>query len=269
MLFILQQTKDFDIELTILKNELKRQKYLHGFREEEISYFDEGMSYPSGTRIKECVPVGSIEFVEKCLKNVHGIGHMVPMEIPEVLRKDEFLLRDYKIVDASHIPESGMWFIKDASRLKQFSYCGEMSYFMYEDIFNEPKINDTRLHLNPAHKFVISGVIPIMAEYRVFVMDDEIQGIQFYDGIPTIMPTPDEIKKLKKICNSYMLDDTRPKSYAIDIAIIKADNKEKRDLAIIEVCPFMSLGLYGFYSEKIPYMYADGFRWYLENNNED
>lgn len=268
MLFILQKENDwdFDLEVSVLRDIVKRDRYLHEYLNEDNTFFDEGMLYPKKMNVKDAVVVGTIEFVSKYLKNVHEISHMAPIEIPKVLRKPEYLCREYSIITADDIPKKGNWFIKDASRLKQFSYCGDMSWFYYDGIFDEPGKMDTRLHLDKTHKFALSEVVNILSEYRVIVSDDKIEAIQHYDGYCTIMPTPDEIDKLKRMILNYQLDSDRPKTYAMDVAVIKKN--DKRDLALIEVCPFASLGTYGYISDKLPYMYADGLRWYKEKNKE-
>lgn len=252
MKFLIQKLEEFDIETELLYDIIHKEKYLHHAERGYISMITDRYG-DKKKMFKEYIPIGNIEFVEKFLQTVWDIPYMTPIEVPEVLRKEEYLLRDYKIVPAEKLPKTGYMFIKDASRLKQATYLGDLSlmntgHFMFET--------------DNTHKYVISEVLNILSEYRVFVCKDNIKGIQYYDGDPLVMPNEKEITKLNKMVANYQLDDTRPKSYTMDIAIVK--QKEGRDLTIIEVHPFACVGLYGFYSQSLPFMYADGFNWYLK-----
>lgn len=268
MKFLTQITEPIDIEVEMLRQEIDHMPLCDDIKK-DMHFLEDIESFGCGKYmdlIGDATPVGTIEFVEKFLSIVHNIPYMAPIEIPEVLRKEEYLLREYRIIDADQVPWTGDWFIKDASRLKQFSYLGDMSMFMYDGIFDRPKENDYSLHLDKSHKFVLSKRVCIQSEYRAFVYNDDIKGIQFYNGNPLVMPTEDEIKKLRKMVSNYMADDTRPKAYAIDIAVIKTEPKS-RDIVLIELCPFACVGTYGF-SGNLPYMYRDGFLWYLQHNTQ-
>ena len=113
--------------------------------------------------------------------------------------------------------------------------------------------------------YVFSEVKNILSEYRVFVYKDEIKGIQFYDGNPTVMPTPSEINKIQEMVLRYMLDNNRPGAYSLDVAIIETKNENKRDLMILECHPFTSLGLYGINGSFLPYAYREGLDWYIKH----
>lgn len=265
MLFIIQYDetfKDLDIEMSILKDIISHQKHTHELMMKSISYFNKGVCYPKEIDIKKAVPVGSLDFVGQYLKNIHGIFNMNPIEVPNELRKEKYLCRKYSIVKADKVPRSGFYFIKDVSELKQFSYSGDMELLFSRNAFS---INNDSV-LNSNHLYQVSELVDILSEYRVVVSDDMIKGIQFYNGDPTIMPTPDEINKIKEMILVYMLNKDRPKSYALDVAIIKSNNTIGRDLMIVELCPFICVGTYGFYSKNIPYMYRDGVSWYIDCN---
>lgn len=57
-----------------------------------------------------------------------------------------------------------------------------------------------------------------------------------------------------------------PKSYTIDIMAYKNEQTGEMDFEIIEVHPIVSVGLYGFDSDKLLEMYVDGIRYYREIN---
>lgn len=102
--FILQKdfiSSDSEIELMIIKDLLKLEKFLYDYIElskDELSDYKDS----------EKIPVGTIDFVETYLKNtVKGFYRENPIEIPKYLRTDEFLKRDYKIVEYKDIPTRG------------------------------------------------------------------------------------------------------------------------------------------------------------------
>lgn len=206
--------------------------------------------------MKEIIPIGSLKFVEKFLSEVHGVKTMNCIEVPKVLRKDRYLKRKYAVLDKENLPASGCYFLKYASKLKDFTYRGLIDFLPKEDLGNgEPYLKDG--------KYVVSEVVDILAEYRCFILEDKIEAIQFYDGDCTVMPTQDDIKLLKEMVCVYSLDDTRPDAYTLDIALIK-----DRGLAILEVHPHVSVGLYGYSKPDLLYSYAYGFDWYVSKNVE-
>jgi hypothetical protein len=202
------------------------------------------------------IPVGSIHFVARYLALAHNIFHMTPIEIPDELMCERFLLRDYKVVPYSEIPKTGMHFIKDISTLKSFTYSGSMEAF-FDQLPILPKINQS-------HIYQVSDILNILSEYRVIVIDNEIEAIQYYNGDPTVMPSEEEILKIKIMVLKYSLSKNKPGAYTMDVAVIKKD--DKRDLALIEVHPAVAFGTYGYSCPKIIDMYAKGFDWYVQCN---
>lgn len=269
MFFILQKEdryNDLDIDLLTLKQELEKQKYQHEYTFMSIKDLAPSIKGYSIKNMKDAIPVGSIDFVGAFLKKFYNIENMNPIEIPNELRLDKFLNRNYSIIESKDLPKKGYYFVKDVSKLKVFSYTGEIEYLLYDEVFEEAKGMDTRLHLNKNHLYQVSEVKCILAEYRVFVVEDKIQGIQFYDGDPCIMPTPEEINKIKEMTLRYMLNPTRPKAYSLDIAIIKTNDTLGRNLMLLECHPFTSLGLYGVNGSFLPMAYRYGLDWYINHN---
>ena len=257
MFFVIQKEKIHidDVDTLTIVNELEKTRLLNEYIFMNLKEISNGQFASSD----KAIPIGTIQFVEGYLKNIKGIEKMNPIEVPSILRKEEFLCRDYKILDKDELMNiHGRYFCKYASHLKSFSHLGDIDQLKYVDEGKEPFLKDGL--------YVVSEIKDILAEYRVYVVDDEIKGIQFYDGYPTIMPTPTEIAKLQKMINIYMLDNDRPKAYTMDIAIIKSNNVEKRDLMIVEVHPFACVGLYGMYGGFLPYAYKQGLDYYLNIN---
>lgn len=206
----------------------------------------------------ETIPVGSLDFVQSYLSKIYAIDRMSPIEVPERLRIPKMLRRAYSIVRYQDLPKNGHWFVKDVSALKKGSYIGCISA-----LHN----NQSNFQLHEDHLYQVSSVLNILAEYRVFVHHDRIVGIQFYDGDVLIMPTPAEIKKIQEAVVRYSVSHDCPDAYTMDWAIIDTDcKKESRDIAILEVHPFVSVGTYGLEGPMLVDMYKNGLQWYIKHN---
>lgn len=247
----LPKPKHPDLDLLSLMQELdsERQEYLTITKSSiQNLYVDDNLDY-----YKSIVPVGDLSFVQTVLSKIHDIDHMNPIEVPEVLRKDAFLKRKYSIRKKSDLPKEGYYFVKNASQLKDFSYNGEIAHI------HEGPQNDYCVHFKDDCLYQLSEVVFILSEYRVFVHQDKIIGIHYYDGECDILP---DIHDINFMVDMYKLDNDRPEAYTMDIAVIK-----NRGTAILEVHPWVSVGLYGYmFNGKLPYCYIHGFDYYKTIN---
>ena len=108
------------------------------------------------------------------------------------------------------------------------------------------------IKINPDELYVVSSIIEnVQAEYRVFVHRGKILGIKQYDGDPLTEITKQSIERLKQIVGVLSIDNQMPKSYTIDIMAYKNEQTGEMDFEIIEVHPIVSVGLYGFDSDKL------------------
>lgn len=189
------------------------------------------------------IPIGTLEFVRTWLKKYKGIESMKPIEVPEILREEKYLGRSYDIVSFEDLELKGYKFIKDIDKLKQFSFTG--------DLGNLDK-NDESIFIS--QNYLISNVVDIMSEYRVFVSDMSIKAIQFYDGDCTVFPN---VSLLREMVGKYYLVQDRPKSYTMDIAVLKNGRT-----IILEVHPVVSVGTYGYSEYALLNMYNDGIKFY-------
>ena len=251
MLFVLQrETEDLDIDVLTLKEELKQQKIRHQYVEmslSELKAFD--FKKFAGRNLSQIVPVGSLEFVKEFLRINYAIPNMNPIEVPKELRLQHLLNREYQIADYRDVEKMhGKKFIKYASELKVFSY--------WDDIQLLVKNNAIKPGL-----YVVSELIDIAAEYRVFVHKDEIVGIQFYDGSPLKLLSCEHLKRIQEMILRYSQNNNRPKSYTLDVAILSNDK-----ISIIELHPWCSVGLYGCTGGFLPDAYINGFMWYVKHN---
>lgn len=224
-----------DIEVFNAKDIIKYSSYYIGYDFAELKDIKRGKEDYS-----DYIPIGTIPFVETWLKKYRRIDRMKPIEVPEVLRIERYLGRDYEIKSLSEIEFKGNKFIKDVDKLKQFSYLGNLESL------------DKRLLVS--ENYLISSVVNIMAEYRVFVDNTDIKAIQYYDGDCTVFPN---VSILREMIYKYSVVRDRPKSYTMDIAVLKNGKT-----VIIEVHPVTSVGTYGFSSIGLLYMYKDGIDYY-------
>lgn len=248
--FILQKEPVQDIDVLIVKQELDKQRLVHSYTEMSLKKLEGYLEKEDGSmseKLKEAVPVGTLEFVSCYLEKVHGIRSMNPIEVPECLRLGNILKRDYSIIERKDIPEKGYYFLKNVSRLKRFSYTGELGH-----IFNDGTVLEDGL-------YQLSEVVGIESEFRVFVHRDRIVNVVNYDGKPYIFP--DKMLLLEMVMR-YSLDQSRPASYTMDVAVVK-----NRGTALLEIHPWTSVGLYGYmFGAELPYCYRDGLDYYIRQN---
>ena len=157
MFFLIQiENNELSFDNLMLKDLIKSEKYCHNYElinnkdffkidENEQKVLKNKKDFPK--QYFDAIPLGTIEFTQNYFKIFYSIEKENPIEIPPILRKEEFLKRKYSIVSYDEIPKNGCYFIKDVSQLKVFSYEGELSYFLYDDIFETPKEFDFSLHL--------------------------------------------------------------------------------------------------------------------------
>jgi hypothetical protein len=180
------------------------------------------------------VPVGSLEFVFEYLKLECGIKKecILPINIPDILMDQKFLKREVQIKDKEDIQLNGPKFIKSAAAYKSFTEIVE-------------NVNDI-----PAGTYLVSDLIQIISEWRAFVCNGELVGIQHYAGDFRIFP---DVSFVEGMVSLYT---NGPRSYTLDIGVNEEGN------FLIESHPFVSCGLYGFADYKrLPLMFIQGFNY--------
>lgn len=259
MIFLLQKENDFDIDVLILKNILDKTKHLHEYITLSLSDLSDNLKSNYPDWYKDAVPIGSIQFIGRWLSLFHGIDHIYPIEIPPCLRSDKFLKRKYSIRKKEDIPTEGSFFLKDSSQLKVFSYCGELSYFLHPEIWSKSNNEfDNSLRLNPNHLYQVSEVEDILAEYRVYIINGNIEVIAHYNGDATLFP---DVKLIKEANLLYSCETDYPKSYSMDVMITP------KGTSIIEIHNFHSLGLYStLFGQNLAYAYRDGIDYIIKHN---
>lgn len=244
MEFLLQKDSFDDIDMAVLKEMLQRRRRLNSFVEMTMQQLiDAGKE-----EIMGLIPVGTIPFVEAWLKKCHGINRINPIEIPKFLRTEEFLKREYSIVPYYRIPR-GVYFVKDVTALKEFAFEGDT-----EELFT----GRTAGTIDQTHMFQVSEPVDILSEYRVYVIDGQIENVCNYNGSPLIFPDMELVSKANSI---YMTKPDYPGSLTIDVMVTE------RGTLLIELHPFISVGLYStLWSDRLLNAYADGIKYVLEHN---
>lgn len=199
------------------------------------------------------IPVGDIPFVAGWLWQKYK-KKMKPIEVPECLRKPEYLKRKYYFTDKKNLPFQSMqkFFIKNVSGLKVFNSA------LYDG--GVPGWNTL-----PEGEYLVSEWINILSEFRIFVFHDQILAIQPYLGMPLMFPNPG---KIRKMIGEYSNDPKRPGAYTMDIAVSK-DRDNLVHTVLLESHPFVSCGLYGFCSPEIPDMLDEGIRYYTGQGSKE
>ena len=192
------------------------------------------------------IPVGDIPFVAGWLWKNCG-KKMEPIEVPECLRKPEYLKRKYYFTDKRNLPFQSRqkYFVKNISELKVFNSA------LYDGAI--PGWNTL-----PEGKYLVSEWINILSEFRIFVLRDRVISIQPYLGMPLMFPNAN---KIRKMIREYSDDPKRPGAYTMDIAVSK-DRDDVVQTVLLEVHPFVSCGLYGCCNSRLPDMLEEGIRYY-------
>ncbi len=216
-----------------LVDAVKHQNWLYGEPMYDIVYSEKEDKW----NYKDYIPVGSLEFVFNHIEQYYGKSKdsIKPINIPQELMQPEFLKREVKISNKKDIILSGKHFIKSHDRYKGFTE-------MVSDITIMPEGN-----------YIVSDCIEIHSEWRAFIIQGKLVGLQNYLGDFTLFP---DVPLIKKMINHYK---NSPLSYTLDVGI------NATGTFIIEVHPFVSCGLYGFSDYKhLPIMFIQGFNYLLK-----
>lgn len=193
-----------------------------------------GYTISKNLKIKNMIPVGSLEFVSKYSELHHGKQIGKPIHIPDALMKDEFLLRRCGYAKKEDIIFNDKLFIKSVDRYKGFiDYVRDKSILSDENYF-------------------FSEIIDIAAEYRCFIYKGELKGIHYYSGDFKTFPNIDKIEKM-----IHVYEDA-PLAYTLDVGV------NGKGTFVIEVHPLVSCGLYGFKDKALPHMMIAGYKHILK-----
>jgi ATP-grasp domain, R2K clade family 2 len=140
------------------------------------------------------------------------------------------------------INSDGEFFIKSNDRIKGYSTFVGVANGLYFP-FDIPDGN-----------YQISEKINIDSEWRAFVYDGKLVGLQNYSGDFTRFP---DIRTIKGMIEMYK---SSPIAYTLDIGI-----NDDSGTFVIECHDFFSVGLYGFADYKrLPHMFYQWFQEYIK-----
>jgi hypothetical protein len=191
---------------------------------------------------KDYVPIGSVEFVSEFIKHFYDYP-VKPINIPEELLDNKYTKRF--VFNGTEKEVVGEKFVKSNDKIKGF--CQIVT-------------DDTDI---PEGNYQISEPIDIDSEWRAFVYDGKLVGLQNYAGDFTLSP---HIPTLMDMIARYEKDENAPIAYTLDVGVKVSDTyvNQMGITFVIEVHDFFSCGLYGFSDLLIlPNMFHRWFREYL------
>jgi hypothetical protein len=191
---------------------------------------------------KGYVPIGSVEFVSEFINHFYGYP-VEPINIPEELLDFKYTKRF--VFNGTEKEIVGKKFVKSNDQIKGFCQ-------IVDDDIDVPEGN-----------YQISETIDIDSEWRAFVYEGKLVGLQNYAGDFTLFPY---MPILMEMIAKYEKDENAPIAYTLDIGIKDTDKfvDHLGDTFIIEAHDFFSCGLYGFADLRIlPKMFHRWFREYL------
>lgn len=187
------------------------------------------------------VPVGSVEFVTTWFKRFHD-HTLQPINIPDELLVPRFVKRP--VFNGNHMDledlAHGKYFVKTNTHFKGFA--------------EVLRLGDDFSWNIPAGNYQISQYIDIQSEWRAFIYQGKLVGLQNYSGDYTKFPN---VQSILWMIHGYK---SAPIAYTLDVGV------NDHDTFVIECHDFFSCGLYGFAEHKIyPYML---YRWFHEYLNK-
>ena len=179
------------------------------------------------------IPVGSVEFVTSFIEQVHG-KRIRPLNVPKELRDFKFSKRwIYEAQSGEMI--SAKKFVKSAEKFK-----------------SEPVI--TTKSQSFTYDTLVSDLISINSEWRVFISNGQVRGIKNYAGDFYDLPPSREF--VESCIKAYT---QQPAVWTLDIG------RHYESEFVIECHDFFSCGLYGFSSKNLPTMFSQWFYQYVKN----
>lgn len=187
--------------------------------------------YMGNNRVVEStniIPVGGLNFVSAYLGK-----HIKPIDISRVDRK--FTGREIQILSydemIAYLDRNGPRFIKSATKCKEFQ-AGKYDKKSIEII--EKSIS----YLHKSHKFMVSELINLLAEWRLFIHKGKILDCKQYMGSWESRFDGAFVKEMVASIPKSIIPYT---SYTLDIGLTDANS-----IVLIEAHNFISCGLYGF-----------------------
>lgn len=205
-------------------------------------HFGETFNYD----IKNDICIGSVEATSRFFK---ACGIETPKYIGYPAELRDFLYRKITKLKFSQIGDGNYpYFIKPAEDIKLFTgtLVDSKKQFDLLKVFYPQITDDTLMY--------ISEPIDIKSEFRCFVYNGEIKGIQYYKGDCLFLP---DVKTIKEMVKTY---ENPPVAYTIDVGVSYIPKYGNFETILIEINDFWAIGSYGFDSELYVKMIIDRTR---------
>lgn len=218
---------------------------------------DPDMIYPNPFKSyhKDYVPVGSVDFVTDFLMYFYNI-YPKPINVPEEL----FPYAKRAIFNDNHLGlkqySTGKWFVKSNDGIKKFAEVLKLDdKHLIKKISNVSEF-DNNLYWNiPEGNYQISEFIDINSEWRCFVYQGKLVGLQNYSGEFTLFPDVDAIDRM---IGAYK---SSPIAYTLDVGV------NNWGTFVIECHEFFSCSNYGMSNHNIyPNMLYKAFKEIINKN---
>lgn len=182
---------------------------------------------------EEDVIIGSVEATVAYF-NECGIDIPKPLGYPESLKP--YLGRDIIETTFGELGNDYPYFVKPSGQVKLFT----------GDVISKP-IHLEYLVLSgakPETPVFKSTLVDFKCEYRCFVTNGEVRGIQYYQGDFNIYP---DTHVIKDMVNSYKDCSS---AYTLDVGVVFVPSKDGKHIyhvtALVEVNDMWAIGSYGF-----------------------
>ena len=194
---------------------------------------------------KKSIPVGSIKFIQSAI----GLSMQKPeyqlhsrLEVPDELRVPEFLGRKYSVGtvrDNKHnISSKTSYFVKTLAPVDCYKNILSGSELVASHIFEDVNI-------------IVSGVLDIKSEWRVFVLNGEIVNLACYKA-KNYSKMPD-ISAVTKMIQAYT---NCPPAYVLDVAVTA------KGTFVLEAYNFLGVELYSTcWDDSLLEMLVKGYEW--------
>lgn len=197
------------------------------------------------------VMIGSVEATTRFFKEL-GIEVPTYLGYPESLRK--YCGRDIIESRLGDIDRDYPYFIKPSVDVKLFTgevIESEKSMDFLKVYCGEGISDDTRVY--------VSETIDIKSEFRCFVFEGELKGIQYYQGEFDRLPSVSSIYKMV-----WEYKDA-PVAYTLDVGVIVTSPATEKTI-LVEVNDMWAIGSYGFNAKQYALMCVRRMRQIIKNN---
>jgi len=203
---------------------------------------------PYNWQFNDYIPIGTVEFVHIFYKRFYAMKELEPINIP-IWLMDNTMTKGNKeyIKEFCKKNEIDPVFIKSTEKIKDDSY-----------ILHLKELDN---YLSNRGKYFAREILDFESEWRYFIFNNRIVGVNNYSGDPTLFPAnPDSLVFVYDIIEKYK---DQPPSYTIDIGLESGSNRTR----LIEMHHFYSCGFYGFNDQTIiPQMFSQWHHWHIRNN---